>query len=99
MASASASLSSAGWNPRARTAAMTAALSALPLPAMKRLSGLGLLRIARQLAQQSRRRMHGHTRRRAVEHHGGAMGGLTPPSGIEPGGDVGNFPTSLRLLP
>ena len=37
MASASASLSSAGWKPRARIAAMTAALSALPLPAMKRL--------------------------------------------------------------
>ena len=34
---ASASLSSAGWNPRVRTAAITAALSALPLPAMKRL--------------------------------------------------------------
>ena len=37
MASASASLSSAGENPRARIAAITAALSALPLPAMNRL--------------------------------------------------------------
>jgi predicted AAA+ superfamily ATPase len=37
MASASASLSSAGSNPRARMAAMTAALSALPLLAMNRL--------------------------------------------------------------
>ena len=37
MASASASLSSAGWNPRARTAAITAALSALPLPVTCRL--------------------------------------------------------------
>lgn len=37
MAIASASLSSAGEKPRARTAAMTAALSALPLPVMKRL--------------------------------------------------------------
>ena len=37
MASASASLSSAGLNPRARTAAITACLSALPLPEMNRL--------------------------------------------------------------